>query len=171
MGNKLVDMKKNLAFLFFIFSILTNAQELPTIPSNGFAFPLGSKFTIKLYAVDSVNYDYSIIAFEPFDKTVDSWETDSLFESTGKDSTISFYFCFGTHGDSEAERKKNMKVLLLMKNYSKMALKYSSDIQRDENGEFEETSNVGTFPGAKGIEMWPYMIYMIGLKEFKNYSI
>jgi len=163
-------MKKILVFIFLIFSTMTNAQELPTIPANGFAFPIGSKFTIKLYAVDSVNYDYSVIAYEPFDKTVDTWEHDSLFETAGKDSTITFYFCLGTHGDSEAEKKKNMKVLLLMKNYSKMALKYSSDIQREENGEFKETSNVGTFPGAKGNEMWPYMIYMIGLKEFKDYS-
>ncbi len=170
MENKFIGMKKNLAFLFLIFSIMTNAQELPTIPANGFAFPIGSKFTIKLYAVDSVNYDYSIIAFEAFDKTVDTWENESLFETTGKDSTITFYFCFGTHGDSETEKKKNMKVLLLMKNYSKVVLKYTSDIQREENGEFEETSNVGTFPGAIGNEMWPYMIYMIGLKEFKNYS-
>ena len=62
-----------------------------------------------------------------------------------------------------------MQVLLIMKNYSKMALKYSSDIQRKENGEFESTSNVGTFPNAKGMEMWPYMIYMIGIRGFQDY--
>ena len=62
-----------------------------------------------------------------------------------------------------------MKVLLIMKNYTTMALQYSCDIQRSENGEFENTSNVGIFPGAKGMEMWPYMIYMIELKDFHNY--
>jgi hypothetical protein len=149
---------------------MIDAQELPTIPANGFAFPIGSKFTIKLYAVDSVNYDYSIISFEPFQEIIDTWENDSLFATTGQDSTITFYFCLGTHGDSEAEKKENMNTLLLLKNYSKMALKYSSDIQNEENGEFKQTSNVGSFPGAKGIEMWPYMVYMIGLKEFKNYK-
>ena len=163
-------MKKIFLFTFIIFSITTNAQDLPTIPANGFAFPIGSKFTIKLYAVDSINFDYSVIAFEQYSETVDTWENDNLFAPEGQDSTITFYFCLGTHGDSKKEKEKNMQVLLLMKNYTKMALKYSSDIQRKEDGEFESTSNVGTFPGAKGTEMWPYMIYMIGLKEFKKYS-
>jgi hypothetical protein len=42
-----------------------------------------------------------------------------------------------------------------------------SDIQREDGGEFEETSNVGTYSGALGTEMWPYMIYQIGLHDFK----
>jgi hypothetical protein len=163
-------MKKILLFSFLIISIITNGQELPTVPANGFAFPIGSKFTIKLFAVDSINFDYSVIAFEQFSETIDTWENDNLFESEGQDSTITFYFCIGTHGDSKKEKEENMQVLLLMKNYTKMALKYSSDIQRKEDGNFESTSNVGTFPGAKGTEMWPYMIYMIGLKEFKKYN-
>lgn len=163
-------MKKILLFLFLIVGNITNGQELPSAPANGFAFPIGSKFTIKLYAVDSINFDYSIIAFEQFSETVDTWENDNLFEPEGQDSTITFYFCLGTHGDSQKEKEENMQVLLLMKNYTKMALEYSSDIQRKEDGEFESTSNVGTFPGAKGTEMWPYMIYMIGLKEFRLYK-
>jgi len=164
-------MKKLLLFSFIVISSLTQAQELPTIPANGFAFPLGTKFTIKLSAIDSTNYNFSIIAFEPFEQTVDTWNNDTLFDKTGIDSTVSFYFCLGTHGETEEEKEKNMQVLLLMKNYSKMALKYSSDIQQKENGEFESTSNIGTFPGVKGMEMWPYMIYTIGLKEFQNYDL
>ena len=111
-----------------------------------------------------------MVAFEQFDKTIDTWDNDNLFDNIGQDSTITFYFCLGTHGDNDKERKENMQVLLLMKNYSKMALKYSSEIQTKENGEFEPTSNVHTFPGAKGMEMWPYMIYMIGLREFQDYN-
>lgn len=160
-----------LVFSFIILNSLTQAQELPTLPANGFAFPIGSKFTINLYATDSINYDYSIIDFEQFDKTIDTWENDSLFTVNGQDSTITFYFCPGTHGDNEKEKEDNMRVLLLFKNYSTIALKYSSDIQREEDGEFESTSNVGSFPGAKGTEMWPYMIYMIGLKEFQKYKL
>ncbi len=93
---------------------------------------------------------------------------DTLFNKTGNDSTITFYFCLGTHGDNEAEKKENMKVLLLMKNYTKYMLKYTSEIQRKVDGEYESTSNVGTFPGSMGNEMWPYMIYSIGLREFKK---
>jgi hypothetical protein len=46
-----------------------------------------------------------------------------------------------------------MKVLQLIKNNSKIRLKYCSDIQREKNGKFIVTSNAGTFPGAKGTEM------------------
>ncbi|MHC1774167.1 MAG: hypothetical protein AB9834_02020 [Lentimicrobium sp.] len=164
-------MKQIVLFSFIILNSLTQAQELPTVPANGFAFPIGSKFTIKLHATDSLNYDYSIIAFEHFDMIVDTWENDSLFSEVGQDSTITFCFCLGTHGDNEKEKEDNMRVLLIFKNYSSIALKYSSEIQREEDGEFEATSNVGSFPGAKGTEMWPYMIYMIGLKEFQNYKL
>ena len=55
-----------------------------------------------------------------------------------------------------------------MKNYSQYALKYSSDILRTEDGEFESTSNIGCFPGAIGTERWPYMIYAIGLSDFQK---
>jgi hypothetical protein len=163
-------MKRILTFSFLSIGLLINAQELPTIPSNGFAFPLGSKFTIKLSSVDSVNYDYSIIAFEPFDEVVNIMENDNLFDSSGKDSTMTFYFCLGTFGEAEDANEDNLKVLLIMKNYSKLALKYTSEIQRVADGGFEATSNVGTHPGAVGTEMWPYMIYMIGLTEFRNYD-
>lgn len=60
-----------------------------------------------------------------------------------------------------------MKVLLVMKNRTKHALSYASDIQTKEDGEFKETSNVGTFPNAQGTEIWPYMIQQIGLHDFK----
>ena len=157
-----------LSTLMAVICLLIQAQNLPTTPANAFAFPIGCKFTIKLIPVDSVNFNYSVIEFEKFDKTVDTFKHDDLFNKTGNDSTVTFYFCFGTQGDNDAERKKNMKVLLLMKNYTKYVLKYSSDIQRKENGEFESTSNIGIFPGALGNEMWPYMIYAIGLREFKK---
>jgi len=165
-------MKKIIFCLLFL-PILVFSQDLPTPPSPGAAFPIGSKFSIKLYPVDSVSFHYSIIEFEPFDSVVDTWENDSLFDSKGQDSTITFYFCLGTHGDTKAERDGNMKVLLLMKNYTKFSLSYTSEIQRKEQKKnrkpkFEPTSNVGTFSGAIGTEMWPYMIYNIGLLDFKK---
>jgi hypothetical protein len=163
-------MKKLLLLPFLILCILIQAQDLPTIPANGFSFPIGTKFTIKLFPIDSINFNYSVIAFDQFDKTVDTYNHDDLFDKNGSDNTISFYFCYGTHGETKAEKKKNTQILLLMKNYSKIALNYSSDIQRTQDGEYESTSNVGTFPGAMGMEMWPYMIYNIGLREFKRYK-
>lgn len=159
-------MKKLLLTLFFIISIFASAQELPTEPAKGFAFPIGTKFTIKLHPTDSTNFDFSIIEFEPFQEIIDSWEKSKLFKEKGLDGTIEFYFCLGTHGKTEEEKQKNMKVLLVMKNRTKYALSYKSDIQTVEDGEFKETSNVGTFPNAQGTEIWPYMIQQIGLHDF-----
>jgi hypothetical protein len=163
-------MRITLIILLLFICNLLQAQQLPSIPASGFSFPLGTKFTIKLTAIDSINFNFSVISFEQFDKTVDTYNHEDLFNKNGEDSTIAFYFCLGTHGDSEQERKENMQVLLLMKNYTKIAFNYSSDIQQEENGKYESTSNVGTFPGAMGMEMWPYMIYYIGLKEFTKFK-
>jgi hypothetical protein len=163
-------LKKILLITFIFIGTLISAQELPSPFAKGYAFPLGSKFTIKLSPIDSVSFNYSIISIERFAQTIHSYKHDDLFEKTGNDSTITFYFCLGTHGDSADEKKKNMQVLLLMKNYTKLALDYSSDIQQKEDGKYEPTSNVGTFPGVMGMEMWPYMIYSIGLRDFKKHQ-
>lgn len=161
-------MKRFLTVIFLAITCFAQAQELPPIPTNGFAFPLGSKFVIKLVPKDSVNFDYSVLSFEPFEEIVDTQKEDDLFEKKGEDNTIVFYFCLGTSGETEQEREKNMKVLLIMKNYTKEILNYTSEIQREEDGEYEETSNVGIYPNAIATEIWPYMIYSIGLREFRK---
>jgi|TARA_B110000037_G_C16785371_1_gene369122 hypothetical protein len=160
-------MKKIILILILAISFSSYSQELPTEPANGFAFPIGSKFTIKLHPIDSTSFDFSIIKFEPFQDIIDTWENDDLFEENGEKGTIEFYFCLGTSGETEEEKEKNMKVLLLMKNRTEYSLNYNSDIQIKEEGEFEKTSNVGTHPNVKGTEMWPYMIHQIGLNGFK----
>ena len=101
---------------------------MPSIPANGFAFSLGSKFTIKLVPTDSVNFDYSVIAFEPFEEIIDTRKKEELFEEKGQDSTIAFYFCIGTRGETDEERDENMRILLIIKNYSKEILSYTSEI-------------------------------------------
>lgn len=163
-------MRKLFIVFFSVISSAIYAQDLPSIPASGFAFPIGSKFTIKLHPTDSLIYDISVLEFEPFNEVIKRGDYDSLFPEKGEDNTIMIYFCLGTSGDTEEEKEKNMKIHLLMKNYSKMILEYSSDILRQEDGEFEETSNVGVFPGAIANEMWPYVIYEIGLKDFREYK-
>ncbi|MDO3696049.1 hypothetical protein QVZ41_14445 [Wenyingzhuangia sp. chi5] len=160
-------MRKIILILILTITYNLHSQDLPTEPVNGYAFPIGSKFTIKLYPKDSISFNYSIIKFEPFENIVNTWENNYLFEKEGENETIEFYFCLGTSGETEEEKDKNMKVLLLMKNRTKYSLNYNSDIQIKEEGKFEKTSNVGTHPNAKGMEMWPYMIYQIGLNDFK----
>lgn len=162
-------MKKLLLiFSLVAMNIAVNSQELPTEPADGYAFPIGCKFTIKLHPIDSIKFQYSIIAIEPFQEIIDTWENDSIFKENGQKGTIEFCFCLSTSGETDEEKEKNMKVLLLMKNRTEYSLKYNSDIQTVENGEFKNTSNVGTFAGAKGTEIWPYMIYQIGLNGFQK---
>jgi hypothetical protein len=145
---------------------------MPAEPNNEAVFPVGSKFTIKLHPVDSVNFEYSIKEFEHIDTLIDLYDNDDLFDSLGVENTIAFYFCFATRGETEQERKANMNIVLFMKNYTSYPLNYTSEIQRKEKRKkFEATSNMGTFPGAKGMEMWPYMIYHIKLKDFKRMNI
>lgn len=163
-------MKKILIILFCVISTSISAQELPSDPEKGFSFPIGTKFTLKLHPVDSVNFDVSVIEFEPFHEVIDFWKNDHLFSEKGEENTITCYFCFATRGETEEEKEKNMKIYLVFKNYSKEVLQFTSDIQRTEGGEFEPTSNVGMFPGAKGTEIWPYMIYAIGLHDFQKYE-
>ena len=160
-------MKNLLVTLFSVLCMSVYAQDLPTNPANGYAFPIGSKFTIKLFPVDSVNFDYSVVKYDLFQETVDIVENNFLFPEQGEENTISFYFCLGTQGKSAEERKKNTKIILLTKNYSRHILEYSSHIQLKRNSGFEETSNVGLYPWAKATEMWAHMIYNIGLKEFR----
>jgi hypothetical protein len=161
-------MKKVLLILFLITNLCVFSQDLPTEPANGFAFPIGTKFTIMLHPIDSISFDYSIIEFESFREIIDTWQNDSLFKEEGNNGTIEFYFCLSTSGETKKEKDENMKVLLLMKNRTDYYLSYKSDIQTKEGGDFEETSNVGTFSGAKGTEMWPYMISQIGLHDFRR---
>ena len=160
-------MKKIITLVVLIFTISSYSQDLPSKPADGYAFSLGTKFTIKMHPTDSLVYDYSIIKFETYPDLVDTFENDNLFDENGEKGTIEFCFCLGTSGETQEEKEENMKVLLLMKNNSEHSFNYISDIQLEEDGKFENTSNVGTFKGARGTEIWPYMIYTIGLKSFK----
>lgn len=150
-----------------ILSVSGFGQELPTDPQNGFVFPIGSKFTIKLYPLDSGKFDCSIIAYEPFIETIDYFETDTLFDEREKDGTLDLMFCIGTNGKTDEEREQSMKVVLIIKNRTDFALDYLSEILLDEAGEFQPTSNAGLYPGASYTEMWPYVIYQIAISDLR----
>lgn len=163
-----LEYKKAMRNIFIILFGMIAISSYSQAPANGFVFPIGSKFTLKLHPVDSLNFNISVINIEPFTEIIDSWNNDHLFKDIEGDDTIVCYFCLATHGDTEEQKEKNMKVYFLFKNYSKISLRYASDIQRKEDGEFTSTSNVGMIPKVKGIEMWPYMIYTIGLHDFQK---
>lgn len=157
---------KKLLFVFMFASLSTGAQHLPSDPANGFSFPIGTKFTLALHPVDSTRFDVSVVAWESFQEVVNAFETDDLFAEKGAPGTIDFYFCLGTMGEKEGEGDENTQVLLLFKNRSSYALSYTSEIQVEEGGGFQPTSNAGSFPGVVTSELWPYVIYQIRLQDF-----
>ena len=161
-------MKKVLVILAVIIGFNAYSQEFPTEPRNGFSFPIGSKFTIKMHPTDSNKFDYSIIKFEQFHQVIHTYENDSLFDlNPTKNGTIEYYFCLATSGKTDEEKKKNMKIVLLMKNLTDYSFEYNSEIKTEKDGEFKNTSNVGTLAGLVCTEIWPYAIQDIKLNNFK----
>lgn len=157
--------------MFLSLAISLVSQDFPTPPQNGFSFPIGTKFTLKLIPTDSVNFDCSVIAYESFQEVINSRDYDHLFATPGEDDTIEFYFCLGTHGKTDEEKEKNMQVFLLLKNYSTHFLEYNTDMQLEEDGEYISTSNIGAFPNVLSSERWPHFIYMIGMHGFKKHDL
>lgn len=125
--------------------------------NNSIEFPINSKFTIKVTKIDNLNFKYSILKVEPFEKKLELWNTEDLFEENGEKETIEFYFC-------EIENKN---VMLVMQSRSKYSIKFKSEIQTEEDGEFKEIPNVGTHKGSKTTESWAKKTYKIRLSKFE----
>jgi hypothetical protein len=54
-----------------------------------------------------------------------------------------------------------------MQSRSKYSIKFKSEIQTEENGEFKEISNVGTHKGSQTTESWAKKTYKIRLSKFE----
>ena len=85
-------MKKFFIILSYFICVSLQAQDLPTKPENGYSFPIGTKFTLRLHPVDSVNFDISVVELEAFTEIIDSYDNGYLFSDKGEDNTITFYF-------------------------------------------------------------------------------
>jgi hypothetical protein len=144
------------------------AQVFDTIPRNGFEFPLKSKITLKLVAIDSVNYQYYIMSYKSFNKIIDTYENDKYLSKEVVDNTIELIFCVATHGKNKKEREANYQTLLLIKNGTKYPLTYRAKMKVGKSKSFESTSVVPLYPMVKNMEMWPYLIEKIALLEFKR---
>ena len=124
---------------------------------NGIEFTINNKFTIKVAKIDDLNFKYSILKAEPFNKKLEIWNTENLFEKNGENETIEFYF-----GETE-----NKNVMLVIQSWSKYSIKFKSEIQTEENGEFLEIQNVETHKGSKTTESWATKTYKIRLSKFE----
>ncbi|MBP4141898.1 hypothetical protein J3S90_08790 [Flavobacterium sp. P4023] len=161
---------KNYFYVLILISIfssknnIVNAQEkksekLVNIENIaiGIEFPINTKFTIKVTKVDELNFKYEILKTEPYNKKLDMWNTENLFNENGETETIEFYF---------AETTNNSNILV-MQSRSKYSIKFKSEIKTEENGEFNEIQNVGTHKGSKTTESWAKKTYKIRLSKFE----
>lgn len=103
-----------------MFQHKTREKELYHYIYNSFSFLILTLLfkNFIYYPVDSVNFDISVIEFEPFNEVVDLWNNNYLFKDKEEDNTIICYFCFAIHGNTEEEKEKNMKIYLLIKRIS-----------------------------------------------------
>jgi hypothetical protein len=124
---------------------------------NQIEFPINTKFTIKVTKIEDLNFKYKILKAETINRKLEMWNTENLFEENGETETIEFYF-------AETENKN---VMLVMQSRSKYSIKFKSEIQTEENGEFQEIQNVGTHKGSKTTESWAKKTYKIRLSKFE----
>jgi hypothetical protein len=123
----------------------------------GIEFSINTKFTIKVTKVDELNFKYEILKTEPYNKKLEMWNTGNLFDENGETETIEFYFAETT----------NNSYMLVMQSRSKYSIKFKSEIQTEENGEFSVIQNVGTHKGSKTTEIWAKKTYKIRLSNFE----
>lgn len=125
--------------------------------TNEIEFTINTKFTIKVIKIDDLNFKCTILKAEPYNKKLEMWNTENLFEENGETETIEFYF-------AETDNKNYM---LVMQSKSQYSIKFKSEIQTEENGKFIEIQNVGTHKGSKTTESWAKKTYKIRLSKFE----
>jgi hypothetical protein len=161
---------KKLIIVIFI-TLMTSAisaQKFDTIAKSGYTFPIKSKLTLKLVAVDSLNYKFYILHYEPFNKIIDTYANEKYLSKPAADNTIEVIFCVSTEGKTKEEKQANYKSLLLIKNGTKFPLEYRAKMKVSKSETFQSTSVVTIYPNAKNMEMWPYLIEKLALLDFKK---
>jgi len=168
--NKNRHHMKNYFYVLILISIFSSKDNVVNVQEKkseklmnienmaiGIEFPINTKFIIKVTKVDELNFKCEILKTEPYNKKLEMWNTQNLFDENGETETIEFYF-------AETTNNSNM---LVMQSRSKYSIKFKSEIQTEENGEFNEIQNVGTHKGSKTTESWAKKTYKIRLSKFE----
>lgn len=136
--------------LLLLLSILLSSHLYSQVlkDTTTYAFPIGSKFTLELIQIDSINYKYHVLNMEQIDYSIDYSETDSLFSDKPTPGTIECFFAKGINQDGP------FKSVLLLRNNSKVDINYKADIAYDQSGQFYNTSVHPLFPGVRSSELW-----------------
>ncbi len=166
-----------LTFLFICIHCFPQAQNMDTIqnmqpvPGPAFMFPLGARFTIKLYAVDSASFHYVVEDYQDFQEFIDLENTEKYFTAAAKDSTIEVVFCIGTYGNTPQEREQNFRSVILLKNRTNSILTYNVEAQEREKEKYEPTPVLPLLPNKVSVETWPYPIGSIALINFRIFDL
>jgi hypothetical protein len=161
-------MKKEvLLILFIVFGLQIYGQAVDSIPGQGFSFPIGTRATIQLVPIDSVNFNYRVIKFEAYHEIIDLESDKKLLSDSIGNNTVEFIFTYGMYGSDE--KGKDSKIVLELRSGSAAALEYQADIQVPTK-DFKSTSVEPLMHGVLNREFWPYQIDMIALHGFRKYQ-
>lgn len=151
---------KLLLSLFLLLSSCSLFSQVQT-DTTSYAFPIGSKFTLELIKVDSVNYKYHVLSSEKISESVDCFSRDNIFNSSPKPGTIDCLF---------AKEKSNYsppRSVFILRNNTKIQIKYCALIgYRNVKGLYK-TSVYPLLPKINCTEVWNDDLTLIFLKEFK----
>jgi hypothetical protein len=161
-------MKKYLQILviILIFSSKDNIVNGQEIKSQNFVnnenlkemeFPINTSFTLRFTKVDDRNFSFKIYRIEPYNKKLKMWNNGNIFKDSGEIETVEFFFTKTIDNSN----------ILVMKSRSKYSIRFKSEIQTEENGEFIEIQNVGTHKGSITTEIWQKETYKIRLSNFE----
>ncbi len=143
---------------------INHQTKMPT-EFGEFIIPLWSKIVLELKEKKKGKYEYRILSIEPHTEMYSFDKDEDLFSKNPMNNTIEIFFVGAFY--NEGKEDKDYKSLLLLRNNSEVMLDYSADIKYYFNDDFENTSIIGTFPGASGREIWEHKIDFIKLYDFK----
>ena len=160
-------LNRAIVFLIVIkFTLIGISQNTQENLLDAYSFFLGSKFSLELLPKDSINFNYRVINYEPFEEIIELYASDSIFNDTILNRSIEFIFCIGKTGTGEKDT--DYKTVLKIRNNTEYSLKYFADIKIWNTDSFTNTDVVDLLPNVKTTEFWPYKIDVIGLYGFKK---
>ncbi|MDR0825098.1 MAG: hypothetical protein LBN74_08395 [Prevotella sp.] len=148
-------MKTCITILFILFAGVANAQTF----QRKAIVEINSKFTIKLVKTET-GYDYTIINKEPYNKTLNISNIQSLFPKSRPDE-IQGILTYTKFGDE-------MNTFLVLQSGLENPLKYSLYVMLNNNQEMENVPAINLFPDISSTEIYPLKLAYIAFSDFEN---
>lgn len=153
-------MKYLLNLLLFL-TIVSNVFSQVQKDTVSYAFPIGSRFTLELIPVDSINYKYHVLNSEKFDLCMRFSNAKNHLSKEPISGTIECIFAKGEEADQS---------ILILRNNSKVSIDYKAMISYDYTGRFYETSVYPLLPNVSSIEIWNNKLTNIFINNISKLS-